>query len=319
MNMSNHTQFGKTAAMLLLASVMSGLGIGSAGAAPEGSPWGGDYFPNVVLQTQDGKSVRFYDDVIKNKVVAINFIFTHCSDSCPLETANLHKVEKLLGDRFGKDVFFYSISIDGQSDTPADLKAYAKKFNAGPGWTFLTGNQADVTLIRKKLGLYRDDAEGQKQSSHSISFMVGNEATGQWIKRSPFDNPNTLAHLLGYRLANVQKPQSGRVSYAQAPQLPVMSKGEDLFHSRCESCHSLDSKNAIGPGLAGVTHRRAHAWLARWIKEPDRMLAEKDPVSKALFEQYNQVAMPNLRLDDTEVEALIEFLESARDKTLAQH
>ena len=56
------------------------------------SPWGGDYFPNTLLTDQDGRQVHFFDDLIKGKVVAINFIFTAFSDSCPLETARLRQV-----------------------------------------------------------------------------------------------------------------------------------------------------------------------------------------------------------------------------------
>lgn len=116
------------------------------------TPWGGDYFPNTLLTDQDGRQVHFFDDLIKGKVVVINFIFTSCSDSCPLETARLRQVQKLLGDRVGKDVFFYSISIDPLSDTPAVLKAYAQRFQVGPGWQFLTGEFADVTELRKNSG-----------------------------------------------------------------------------------------------------------------------------------------------------------------------
>ncbi len=117
------------------------LGDSPSWAAPKGSPWNGDYFTNIKLVDQDGKTVRFYNDLIKDKVVAINFIFTHCGDSCPLETANLSKVKNLLGDRVGKDIFFYSISIDPDHDTPKVLKAYSKNFGAGLGWRFLSGKK----------------------------------------------------------------------------------------------------------------------------------------------------------------------------------
>ncbi len=91
--------------------------------------WGQAYFPNTALVTQDGQPVRFFDDLIKDKVVAINFIFTTCTDSCPLETARLRQVQKLLGDRVGRDVFFYSISIDPETDTPEVLKQSRQKFH----------------------------------------------------------------------------------------------------------------------------------------------------------------------------------------------
>jgi protein SCO1 len=79
--------------------VMLIFGGGLTWAAPKDSPWGDGYFPNVELIDQDGKTVRFYDDLIKDKVVAINFIYTRCGDSCPAETASLKQVQKLLGAR----------------------------------------------------------------------------------------------------------------------------------------------------------------------------------------------------------------------------
>src|SRR5712675_286140 len=113
--------------------------LASPGTAFGGSPWGADYFPNVPLVNQDGVVLRFYDDLLKGKAVAVNLIYTHCSASCPLETAKMAQVQRLLGDRVGKDVFFYSISIEPAHDTPEVLRAYAKRFRAGRGWLFLTG------------------------------------------------------------------------------------------------------------------------------------------------------------------------------------
>src|SRR5712671_7385198 len=120
-----------------------------ARGAVAGGAWGADYFPNVPLITQDGKVVRFYDDLLKGKAVAINLIYTTCSASCPLETARLVQVQRILGDRVGKDIFFYSISIDPKHDTPKVLKEYAQKYHTGPGWTFLTGKKSDIDLISK--------------------------------------------------------------------------------------------------------------------------------------------------------------------------
>ena len=94
------------------------------------SPWGANYFPNVELTTQDGEKVKFFDDLIKDKVVVINFIYTSCPDTCPLETAQLVRVQKIMGDRVGKDVFFYSISIDPEKDTPEVLKEYKDRFKS---------------------------------------------------------------------------------------------------------------------------------------------------------------------------------------------
>src|SRR5215471_13793450 len=135
----------QVAAALLTAATASSGGANRKGAA---------YFTNVELTTQYGNKVRFYDDLLKDKIVVIELFYSSCTDRCPLETARLAQVQKMLGDRVGKDIFFYSISIDPKHDTPKVLKEYAAKYHVGPGWTFLTGKAADIELISKKLGLY---------------------------------------------------------------------------------------------------------------------------------------------------------------------
>src|SRR3989442_6599353 len=154
-----------------LVSVVALLSIGPAGA---GSPWGADYFPNVPLTTQDGTAVHFYEDLLKGKKVAINLIYTSCKDECPLETARLGQGQRPLSDRVGKDVFFYSITIDPQQDTPAVLKAYAEKFGVGPGWLFLTGKEDDIKLVAKKLGVSRR-GDALTLDGHRPSLMMAAE------------------------------------------------------------------------------------------------------------------------------------------------
>jgi protein SCO1 len=114
--------------------------------------WGKSYFPDVEVLTQDGKAVRFYDDLIQDKVFVINFLFTTCRDFCPLAAARLSELQAKLGDAMGRDVFIYSISVDPETDTPERLKAYAETFQAGPGWRFITGKPEDIRLISHKLG-----------------------------------------------------------------------------------------------------------------------------------------------------------------------
>ena len=75
-------------------------------SAAQPQRWAAGEFPNVELTTQDGQRVRFYDDLIKGKIVAVNLIYTTCKYACPLETARLAQVQKLLGARMGRDVFF---------------------------------------------------------------------------------------------------------------------------------------------------------------------------------------------------------------------
>ena len=278
-------------------------------------------FPNVPLINQDGETLHFYDDVIKGKVVSINFMFTSCGDSCPLETAKLRKVQQMLGEHVGKDVYMYSITVDPDRDTPAALKAYMQKFNIGPGWQFLTGKKEDIDLIRKKLGMYSEDEE--ELSDHAINFVLGNERTGQWLKRTPFDLPETLVSVLIGRLQQHRLSSStvaARPSYAQSRALPAASPGEDLFNTRCTACHTIGQGDKLGPDLLGVVGKRDRQWLIRWLIEPDVMLKEKDPLAMALYTQYNNVPMPNVKLVEKQALDLIQYMqaETRRVNAIAQ-
>lgn len=295
-----------------LAAILEG---GPLRAADSGSSWGANFFPNVELIDQDGRKLRFYDDLLKGKVFAINFIYTRCKDSCPAETAALRKVQKALGDRVGRDVFFYSISIDGERDKPGEMKAYADKFHVGPGWLFLTAGKADVDMLRRKLGLYRNDGKNETAlNQHSINILLGNEPANQWIKRSPFDDTAALVRVIGQRLGAPSTPAVVAAGHSNAPILdPTQeSAGEKLFYPRCSNCHSVSTAEAddIGPGLAGITRKRDRAWLKRWIKEPDKLLARKDKTALAIYKAYKNISMPNFRLTDQQAEDLVQYLES---------
>ena len=272
--------------------------------------WGADYFPNVPLVTQDGRTVRFYDDLLKGKAVVINLIYTQCKDLCPLETARLTQVQKLLGERVGKDIFFYSISIDPAHDTPQALKSYMNKFGAGPGWIFLTGKQADIALISRKLGL-SSSTDFADRDGHLPSLMVGNEPGGQWMRQSAVDNPRFLANKINTFLIGWKNhADAPRQSYAAARPIQGLDAGDYLFRTRCSACHTIGKGDAVGPDLLGVARERDRAWLARYIKTPEKLLAEKDPIATELFAKYKEVRMPNLRLGDGDVEALIKYLEA---------
>jgi copper(I)-binding protein/cytochrome oxidase Cu insertion factor (SCO1/SenC/PrrC family) len=272
------------------------------------SPWGANYFPNVPLITHEGKTVNFFDDLIKDRIVAINFIYTHCPDTCPLETAQLVQVQKILGDRLGKDVFFYSISIDPENDTPSVLKEYRERFKAR--WTFLTGKKSDIIKLRRKLGLYVEEIQ-DGSNNHNVNMIIGNQATGRWMKRAPFENPYVLADQIGNWLTGWKAPPRGD-NYANAPELRSIPRGEQIYRTRCATCHSLTGNElagALGPDLLGVTQRREMDWLLNWLKAPDQMLKNKDPIAMALYKQYNNLAMPNMRLNKEEVLALLDYID----------
>jgi protein SCO1 len=277
------------------------------------SRYGANYFPNVVLTTQDGKKVHFYDDVLKGKSVVIDMIYTTCGYACPLETARLAQVQKVLGDRVGKDIFFYSITIDPANDTPKVLKAYMEKYHIGPGWTFLTGKKSDIELVGKKLGLWNNDPDPNNPDGHTPSVLIGNEPGGQWMRNAATDNPKFLANMIGNWLngwAN-SKPVEANVDYSKAPQISLHTqsdKGRYIFASQCAACHTIGHGDKIGPDLQGVTNVRDHAWLERFITSPDKVLAAKDPLATALFKKYKEVRMPNLNLADVDLQNLLKFL-----------
>jgi protein SCO1/2 len=275
--------------------------------------WGQEYFPNVPLVAHDGRTLRFFDDLVKDKVVVINFIYTSCADACPLETARLVEIQEILGERVGKDVFFYSLSIDPERDTPEVLAEYAERFQVKPGWLFLTGKEADITSVRKKLGLYVDLVQADGSKNHNLSVILGNQATGRWMRTSPMENPYVVAAKVGDWLHNWKDPREAGHDYEEAPELRQISRGESLFRTRCSSCHAIgpgDGKTRTGPNLLGVSERRERDWLERWITAPDEMLAAGDPIATSLFEAFGRVQMPNLSLNALEVESLLEYVET---------
>jgi len=146
------------------------------------------YFSNTILMTQDNRPVRFYDDLLKDKVVLINFLFTTCKGVCSPMTANLAKVQKHLGERVGREVLMISISVDPETDTPAVLKKYADTFKVQPGWYFLTGEKKNVDWVLYKLGGYVEDKQ-----QHNSTLIIGNVATGEWMKVLAMSNPTEIA------------------------------------------------------------------------------------------------------------------------------
>lgn len=148
----------------------------SAPADKEMSP-AQKYFTDVELVNQNGKKLRFYSDLLCGKVVIINSFFATCQGSCLPMNRNLEKLQEALGDRVGKDVYIISISVDPTADTPANLKEYANKLHARPGWNFITGEKQNVELALHKLGQYVSDKQ-----DHLNIIIIGNEPTGLWKK-----------------------------------------------------------------------------------------------------------------------------------------
>ena len=303
---NNSLRFAKTSALFILALAVSFPAQIAAADDANG------HFPNIELVTQDGKTVHFYDDLIKGRIVAIDFIYTSCQYACPLETARMAQVQKKLGDRVGDDIFFYSISIDPEHDTPEVLKAYMEKFHIGPGWTFLSGKKKDIDFLSKRLGVYSNpsiNADG-----HLPHLLIGNEATGTWIRANALDNPSFQARMIGEFLDNFKhtdfKAEQQRKT-GDGSAISNFDRGKYLFARDCVACHTMGQGDKVGPDLLGVTTVRDHDWLVQMIQHPEQLLKENDPLATAMLKKYNNVRMPNVSVNNDELDLLLRYLETA--------
>lgn len=144
------------------------------------------YFTDTVLQAQDGRPLRFYSDVLRDRVVLVNFVYTECGDSCPLITHKLLQARQSLGAQ-ARGVRFVSITIDPERETPQTMSAFARKHGAvDPDWLWLSGTKANIDLVTKRLGAYTDSRE-----EHFTGLIVGNLRTDRWVKIRP-DAPSLV-------------------------------------------------------------------------------------------------------------------------------
>jgi protein SCO1 len=139
------------------------------------------HLPNLPLINHEGKQVLFYDDLIKDKAVTLNFFFTHCDEICPLVTANLAKVQKLLGNQVGRDIHMYSFTLKPEEDTVDVIRDYRGKYGARPGWSFFTAKPEDMEKLRRAIGFsYPDPAVDQDKTQHIGNIRYGNEPLMLW-------------------------------------------------------------------------------------------------------------------------------------------
>ncbi|HKD29779.1 MAG TPA: SCO family protein [Xanthobacteraceae bacterium] len=290
------------AAVALAAVIMSARGPLEA----QGVRRGANYFPNLPVVTQDGKTLRFYDDVIKDKIVLISFAYTNCPDICPLTTARIAQVEDKLGDMVGRDIFFVSMTVDPERDTPERLKEFANAFDAGPGWLFLTGKPEDIRLINSRLG-----DRSRTLSEHRNEIVLGNDATGEWTRNTVFGDIDRL--IMDIRAmdpkwrAEVREPKfdaASNTGYA----VDHLQPGQAMFKKICAPCHTIGVGDRVGPDLRGVNERRQHEWLTRFIRTPDKVLAEKDPIALTLAAKFPGARMPNLKLSESDAADLISYI-----------
>lgn len=153
------------------------------------------FFPNLPLVTHEGRRVRFYDDLIRGRTVLFNFFVLGCTEGrCPLGTANLRQAQDLLGERMGRDIFFYSITLRPKLDTPERLNDYAEAFEVRPGWLFLTGQPADIERLRRSQGYVDPDPERDRDpANHSGMARYGSDRLERWASISVRSPPKSIA------------------------------------------------------------------------------------------------------------------------------
>jgi protein SCO1 len=297
--------------LALVALLLSALSAQAAG-------WGKEYVPNVPVVTQDGKTLNFYDDLIKDKIVVLSFIYASCKDICPLATARLAEAQEKLGDRVGRDIFFSSISIEPESDTPERLKQYADAFHAGPGWLFLTGLPEDIQAIRYKFGDRRPDLV-----DHRNDVVLGNGATGEWQRENALGD---LDHFVGaikamhpqWRLQDVagksapagREPSNHTVHYETGYVMEGRQPGSAMFTKLCAGCHTIGRGDRVGPDLDGLTLRRSRAWITDFLINPIKMRARQDPIALALAAKFPGVRMPYLQVHESDAADLISYIDA---------
>jgi protein SCO1/2 len=152
------------------------------------------HFPDVTLVTHEGKKVRLYEDLIKDRCVMMNFMYAQCTGICSPVTANLKRAQALLKDRIGRDMFMYSFTLKPEEDSPAALKQYVKERQLGPGWTFLTGHPDDLDQVRRRLGFSDlDPKTDADKSSHTGIVRYGNEPLMLWAAFPGVQLPQAIA------------------------------------------------------------------------------------------------------------------------------
>jgi protein SCO1 len=301
--------------ILILAGGLLPVFFAGLDCAMAGSPWRGGYFPNTELTDQNGRKLRFYDDVLKDQIVVISFIFTSCQDICPISTARLVQVQDELTRVGYSKVRFISLTVDPEVDTPERLKAFSKGFNTGPNWVFLTGKPEDIRAINRKLG-----DRSTKPSEHRNEIVLGNETTGEWARGSAFLETGRLAiDILQMDPAwrNTTRDTASDNDHNAITELSGRP-GEALFRKVCAPCHTVGVGDRIGPDLRDVTERRSETWLKAFIESPSTLQKQGDPDAQALAARFPAVVMPELGLSDQDVADLVSFLrDSSRRITAA--
>jgi protein SCO1/2 len=143
--------------------------------------------PDVVLMDQHGTPVHLRQELIGDKVVVMNFIFTSCKTICPPLGLSFSRLQRDLGERAGREVNLVSISLDPVNDTPERLKAWGERYQAGPGWRLLTGSRQEVDAVLKALTVYTPAKE-----EHTPVIIIGDGSSGEWTRSFGLGSPTHI-------------------------------------------------------------------------------------------------------------------------------
>ncbi|HKU73416.1 MAG TPA: SCO family protein [Pyrinomonadaceae bacterium] len=144
--------------------------------------------PDVEVTDQNGKKLRLYQDLVKDKLVVIGTFFTRCNYVCAGVGRNFAGLQKKLGDRLGKEVNLILLTRDPKVDSPERLRQWGRKYGARSGWTLLT---ADEATMRKLIAFFATDLLGPADN-HSDRIFIGNESAGAWIVTAGLSPPEQL-------------------------------------------------------------------------------------------------------------------------------
>jgi protein SCO1/2 len=149
-----------------------------------------DYFSDVTLIDHEGRPQRLFSDLLRGRTVAVSLFFTECAGACPILNDMLAQVQERLGSRLGQDIFLLSITVDAANDDAATLAAYRERFDAAPGWRFLSGDAEAVAEVTRKFGHVLD------KEAHLTTLLIGKPSEGWWRKVEPNAGPEVVAATL---------------------------------------------------------------------------------------------------------------------------
>jgi protein SCO1/2 len=163
-----------------------------------------EYFSDLPLLTHDGREVRFFSDLLQDHVVLISSFYTHCKGVSPRQNQVLLRLQEMLGESLGREVFIISITVDPERDTVETLKEYVKEFDPHPGWIFLTGKSENIDWVNHRLGQYLEDLE-----DHKGIYLAGNVGTTLWMKVPAHGQPIDLYRAIQRLLEDQGEPADG--------------------------------------------------------------------------------------------------------------